>query len=339
VALVQVRSSANSGLRPFNPFRDLPTVTLLLARAFGSELKLESAATARFLRWVVRFPPLAWIWPGFEAWFDSSLAGFVWVEDGRVVGNANVAPLSSGVGQWVLSNVVVAPSFRGRGIGRSLVETCLEHVSCQGGERVLLQVWRSNAVAVHLYESRGFQTMGHMWRLTLAADSRAVDSHPAQCPAGWSWRRVKAADNLALAGLAASMGSHQVQALRPSAVTVFRRDLRELPGVLSAWVGLSDPPARRVLCEGASVRAAVASRPGWGQWQRLTILLSPSAQEVAAPCVAAQAALMASSRRKRSVVCDLPDSMPLLRDELLSVGFIETDALLQMTLELGSRVR
>ena len=54
---------------------------------------------------------------------------------------------------------VVTP-FRRRGIGRQLVHAAVAGATAMGLLRVELEVFRSNAGAVHLYESTGFQHEG-----------------------------------------------------------------------------------------------------------------------------------------------------------------------------------
>jgi ribosomal protein S18 acetylase RimI-like enzyme len=55
----------------------------------------------------------------------------------------------------------VVPLFRGRGIGRSLVEEALSRISVLPGlRRVRLSVVASNQVALRLYESFGFVRYG-----------------------------------------------------------------------------------------------------------------------------------------------------------------------------------
>jgi ribosomal-protein-alanine N-acetyltransferase len=56
-----------------------------------------------------------------------------------------------------LLNVAVAPPERRRGVGRSLVEDLLAYARAHRVARVLLEVRASNAAAIGLYESFGFE--------------------------------------------------------------------------------------------------------------------------------------------------------------------------------------
>jgi RimJ/RimL family protein N-acetyltransferase len=57
--------------------------------------------------------------------------------------------------------VYVAPAFRGRGVGRLLLERALAHATSMPGLlRVTLGVNTENAAAIALYKSLGFETFG-----------------------------------------------------------------------------------------------------------------------------------------------------------------------------------
>jgi ribosomal-protein-alanine N-acetyltransferase len=57
-------------------------------------------------------------------------------------------------------NLAVAPAWRGRGIGRRLMETALEAVVSSGVRRVFLEVRESNARARAFYSGMGFAESG-----------------------------------------------------------------------------------------------------------------------------------------------------------------------------------
>ncbi len=56
-----------------------------------------------------------------------------------------------------LMRVAVLPSMRGRGLGRLLTERFLEDAERRGAEQCFLEVRLSNAAALGLYQSLGFQ--------------------------------------------------------------------------------------------------------------------------------------------------------------------------------------
>ncbi len=59
-----------------------------------------------------------------------------------------------------LLNLAVHPKWRGRGIGRCIVNHLLDMAALEGQETVLLEVRRSNHKAQNLYYSLGFEQLG-----------------------------------------------------------------------------------------------------------------------------------------------------------------------------------
>lgn len=62
--------------------------------------------------------------------------------------------------QGELGNVAVAAEYRGRGLGRKLVETVLERAAERGIREMFLEVRRSNEGAQNLYRTFGFFEVG-----------------------------------------------------------------------------------------------------------------------------------------------------------------------------------
>lgn len=59
-----------------------------------------------------------------------------------------------------LANLAVAPSHRGTGIAKRLLDQLLSELDARGGANIYLEVRDSNAVAQGLYRSRGFTAAG-----------------------------------------------------------------------------------------------------------------------------------------------------------------------------------
>lgn len=55
-----------------------------------------------------------------------------------------------------ISDLYVKPGHRRRGIGRSLLQTCLEDLHSSGATYVRLSVWSKNSTAIRLYRQAGF---------------------------------------------------------------------------------------------------------------------------------------------------------------------------------------
>ena len=83
------------------------------------------------------------------------------VEDGAVLGSANMYPNHDGPGAHVASgNFMVDSAQRGRGAGRALAEDMIEWARRQGFRAIQFNaVAESNTAAVSLYRSLGFETL------------------------------------------------------------------------------------------------------------------------------------------------------------------------------------
>ena len=98
-----------------------------------------------------------------NAWLDlaplpfTSTEGFVWEENGKIVGNISMIPfVKGGRPMYLIANVAVHPAYRRRGIARALTETALEQARKRYARSAWLQVRDDNPSAVELYASTGF---------------------------------------------------------------------------------------------------------------------------------------------------------------------------------------
>jgi ribosomal protein S18 acetylase RimI-like enzyme len=175
------------GPRRFDPARDLREVIALLKLGFGADLDerdrrwledLDSLTVAGpLVGWVLRLLPAA----------ENVFGGFVWIADGRVVGNASLMRATRQV--WVIANVVTHPDYRRRGIARGLVVAAMESARAFGARQVQLQVRDDNQPARDLYRQLGFQRLfdSTLLRAPAAADLRSSGA----VPDGWQlapWR-------------------------------------------------------------------------------------------------------------------------------------------------------
>lgn len=106
-------------------------------------------------------PPPETVREWVRACMEAGNPQFVAVDGGAVVGWCDVTrktrePLrhSGTLGMGL------APAYRGKGLGRRLMEAALEASRREGFERVDLFVFASNANAIRLYESMGFVREG-----------------------------------------------------------------------------------------------------------------------------------------------------------------------------------
>ena len=82
---------------------------------------------------------------------------YVAEEDGRIMGGCGVLLI---VGEGNITNVVIAPEARNRGIGTGLLRYMMEEGKKDGLTAYTLEVRVSNAPAIHVYEKLGFVSEG-----------------------------------------------------------------------------------------------------------------------------------------------------------------------------------
>ena len=148
--------NGESGLRPVNTRRDMVGLADLLAIAFAPTLDAAGRRMVRRMRQVGQAG-----WPGWVAghFFLPPAAypqGFVWLAEGKVVGNASMIEVAGSPGRWVIANVAVHPRYRRKGIASALMNACLDRASLERGREIVLQVDADNTGALSLYKDLGF---------------------------------------------------------------------------------------------------------------------------------------------------------------------------------------
>lgn len=172
-------TTTSRGLRPVNLRRDMPQVINLLNTVFRPVLDSNSR---RILDRNLGMASQGSFWM-YHALRGRS-PGFVWEEQGKIVGNVTLLTTKL-PGRYLVANVAVHPDFRRRGIARQLMNAVETFVSRRGGHKLLLQVQHDNASAIWLYESLGYVTIGALtqWEamfsrvraLPLATSGRSPD--------------------------------------------------------------------------------------------------------------------------------------------------------------------
>ena len=77
--------------------------------------------------------------------------------DGKAIAYVGVWLIA---GEGHITNVAVHPKYRRKGIGRSLMLTLEELVTSKNGERMTLEVRKSNLLAQNLYKNLGYRNLG-----------------------------------------------------------------------------------------------------------------------------------------------------------------------------------
>ncbi len=155
--LTSTSTTVKNGIRPFDPHRDMSAVADLIELGFADTLDEDGQRYLRQMRAAANGSG----WLGFTSiaayWASGPMSGYVWEEDGRMVGNMSLIPyLLRGRRNFLIANVVVHPEYRRRGIARALTVQGIEHVSRAGAPSVWLHVREENEAAVALYRSLGF---------------------------------------------------------------------------------------------------------------------------------------------------------------------------------------
>ena len=136
----------SNGIRSVDPAYDLGQLADLLQHAFGEELTRNGEQVLRELRVLSALGPLNALFTGTGSEVGGMFTGFVWEHDGRLVGNVTVNRPTRHPARWQVSNVAVLEGYRGRGIGRQLVDAAIELILRRGG--------RIAVIAYHSLEDR-----------------------------------------------------------------------------------------------------------------------------------------------------------------------------------------
>jgi ribosomal protein S18 acetylase RimI-like enzyme len=145
-------------LRPFDPRRDLGPVADLVEQCFADTLDPDGERYLQHMRAAAKNPGFL-RWASVAAEFSSvPMNGYVWEEDGKIVGNVSLIPfIMRNNRYYLIANVAVNPDYRRRGIARKLTLQAVDHARRRSAPRAWLHVRENNEAAIHLYRSLGFQ--------------------------------------------------------------------------------------------------------------------------------------------------------------------------------------
>lgn len=336
------RGSSANGLQPLRLARDWRQVIALIELAFGEALDADARRALRSMRLPPLLAPLIGLLDSFSLPGEGMMPGFVWLEDGRVVGTASVRRVQPFYHGWLISNVAVHPNRQGRGIGRALLEAAVDYAEDCGGTWTVLQVRDSNLIARRLYESLGFQAIGEVVRLRRAeAGERAV------APFGRALRPARWSDGSALSHLARTMTPREMLWADVWNRALFRTGLMSRT---SDWLKkcrrrwwVSEESGPRTARQGtgahwvdsrlsAAVGIEVDAR---NPWHRLRLLISPQARDEAraARLIAFGLAQLADAPAL-PIEMEHPAADEPAQSALAEAGFERVYALIHMRLNL-----
>lgn len=151
-----LKSSSDQGLRPIDIRRDLSQVASLMDLTFGDSLDLNGRGAVREMEALSRTGPLLWL---LGAMAPQWQLGFVWVENGKVIGNVSTQMSEFDRFTWLIANVAVHPDYRRRGIGTALTQAAMRLAEEHNARRAMLQVHGHNTTALNIYRALGFHAV------------------------------------------------------------------------------------------------------------------------------------------------------------------------------------
>ncbi|MBA4420740.1 MAG: hypothetical protein C0391_06305 [Anaerolinea sp.] len=148
---------SNPHIRRVDVRRDLDEIASLIETCFAETLDEDGQAYVRQIRKSAEDARrLGWVADLAEE-NNMPVRGFIWEQDGRIIGNLTLIPLRKhGKPVNLVANVSVLPQYRRLGIAKQLTQVALAHVQHKQGGRVWLQVRDDNAAAEMLYRKLGF---------------------------------------------------------------------------------------------------------------------------------------------------------------------------------------
>ena len=168
-------------------------VAQLVSTVFADELDDRGRSALREMEFAGRLSPFLGGLTSL-ALFSDDLYGYVWTEDGRVVGNVSLQQGDESGLRWRISNVAVLPEYRGRGIARTLMQETLREIARRAGAWAILQVRAGNELAHRLYLALGFVDVCRdgLWRLPASSEhppaaDPAVPLEPLRTLTGSEW--------------------------------------------------------------------------------------------------------------------------------------------------------
>ncbi len=172
--LLSAQNQAETRARPLNVLRDLPAVADLIEVCFSPTMDSagkryvqemrDASQDSAFAKWANRVSESA----------SLPLTGFVWEEDGKIVGNVSLIPYRHKKERvYLIANVATHPDYRRQGIGSALTERALKHAREKQAAQVWLNVREENREARRIYERLGFVERALRSSWSAVTDARA----------------------------------------------------------------------------------------------------------------------------------------------------------------------
>lgn len=330
VISVASRGGKFRGLRPMEPSRDLRQVAALIEEAFADQLDLRGQEALRELKTMSRLGPLLWLLDRLSPEFHETFSGFVWVEEGYVVGNVTVNRPNWRSQRWFISNVAVERAYQGRGIARELMQAAIGMALDRGGESVTLQVRADNAPALKLYRDLGFEELMGTTELQLNRVGQVTfvpaEGFPLRQRDYNEWHK-----EYELAQAATPAGE---QRARPIREKDFRKRVgdRVVDWLRDAFAG--QRTHRLAVDEGDRFIATLTVRASWWRGHSLKMMVHPDYRGLIEETLVTQALALLGNYPRQGVAAKISASHQEAIETLKRYGFVERQTLVQMRLNL-----
>jgi GNAT superfamily N-acetyltransferase len=166
--IAALTSARSDPIRKIDLSQDLDPVADLIEMCFPVHLDKDGQQYIREMRQSARDMRLAGWLSSLVEMGNANASGFVWEENGRILGNLSLVPFKhSGIRFHMIANVAVHPEYRQQGIARALTERALQYLRRKGERYIWLQVRDDNHAAYNLYHSVGFRdkVVRSTWRI------------------------------------------------------------------------------------------------------------------------------------------------------------------------------
>jgi len=147
---------------------DIRPMIELIELSFAEDLDAQSRQMLKEMRTLSYVGgPLLWLLSKTSSTLRDLFSGYVWVEEGSIVGNITVHRRYKGWKGWFVSNLAVHPDHRRQGIAHHLMTEGVELARKKGAQRLSLEVRADNLAAKKLYEKLGFTKVGSVSKMRL----------------------------------------------------------------------------------------------------------------------------------------------------------------------------
>jgi ribosomal protein S18 acetylase RimI-like enzyme len=319
------------GIKPMEPSRDLRQVAVLIEEAFADQLDFQGQKVLRELKTISRLGPFLWLLDRLSPEFHETFSGFVWVEEGRVVGNVTVNRPNWRSRRWFISNVAVGRAYQGQGIARELMQAAIGMACDRGGEWVTLQVRADNVPALKLYRDLGFEELVATTELRLERVGH-VNSVPAE---GFTLRQRNYSEWHKEYELAQAATPASEQRARPLREGDFRKGFGDR---VVDWFGdifAGQRTYRLAVDEGDRFIATLTVRASW-LWGRhgLKMMVHPGYRGRVEEMLVTKALALLGNYPGQRVAVKMSASHQEAIETLKRYGFMEEKTMVQMRLNL-----